>query len=44
MYFIFSRENLFSLLVVIGTQNNEARGELFYDDGDTVGKLDLWNF
>ena len=44
MYFIFSRENWFSLLVVIATKNNEARGALFYDDGDTVGKFVLWNF
>ena len=34
----FSRKNGFGLLVALDSDNGLARGELFWDDGDTIGR------
>ena len=36
--FSLSRKNFFSLLVAVGL-GGTARGHIYWDDGDTIGKL-----
>ena len=36
-WFVFSRQNPFQLIVALSS-TDEARGGLFYDDGESLGK------